>query len=132
MVRFMGGVTSGMSGLRWSRVARWAVGVTSVALVVSIAEPVSAAPVPATVKVAAVAQAAVAAGSDTQRPDVVSAVIQAKAIKAAVQVLGATTESSTTWALPDGTFRVDSNPGPAAGAAGGWVVEGYGFGVGGG
>jgi hypothetical protein len=92
----------------------------STALVVAVAQPAAAsastaaAPVSAGTAGAGSAAASSADASQTkdQRPDAVSAAIQAKAIKAPVEITGARTEFSTTYALPDGAFRVDRAAGP--------------------
>jgi RHS repeat-associated protein len=88
------------------------VGVTAViaalGLGVSLAVPAQAAPQVAALTAAGAAKPAPVIAKD----DLVSARIAAKAQKRAVEVVGSRTESSTTWALPNGQLRTDSNPAP--------------------
>jgi len=48
----------------------------------------------------------------TERPDTVSAVMTARAQGSRVEILDERTESTTTWANPDGTFTTESSSGP--------------------
>jgi RHS repeat-associated protein len=62
--------------------------------------------------VAAAKTEATPAAAVVARGDLVSARIAAKTQKRAVEVVGSRTESSTTWALPNGQLRKDVNPAP--------------------
>jgi RHS repeat-associated protein len=53
-----------------------------------------------------------AAPVPTTAPDRVSAVLSAKASRKPVEITGERTERSTTWALPNGTFRTDTTTAP--------------------
>ena len=82
--------------------------ITASGLCVSLAVPAQASPVAAARPVTAAAAPAPVVAKD----DLVSARIAAKTQKHPVEVVGSRTESSTTWALPNGQLRTDSNPAP--------------------
>ncbi len=83
--------------------------VTVSGLCLSLAVPAQAAPIAAVPVAAAKPAAAVPV---IAKNDLVSARIAAKTQKRAVEVVDARTESSTTWALPNGQLRKDVNPAP--------------------
>ena len=60
----------------------------------------------------AVAAPRAAAAKVTELPDAVSAALAARNQRARVEITGARTASTTTWANPDGTFTTDSASGP--------------------
>jgi hypothetical protein len=80
--------------------------VTVLGLCVSLAVPAQASPL------TAAPLAAAKPNPVTAKNDVVSARIAAKTQKRAVEIVDARTESSTTWALPNGQLRKDMNPAP--------------------
>jgi YD repeat-containing protein len=88
----------------FTRLTRYTVGVVSLAVLVSMATPASAVP-SKTATPTAVSPVLV-------KDDPVSARIAARTQNSAVEILGERTESSTTWALPNGQLRKDSNPAP--------------------
>ena len=94
----------GISGL-----ARVSVVVVSASLVVTVAGEADA--VTSASRVAVSAKAATAAPV-SKAVDVVSARIAARSQKSRVEVSGAETESSRTFANPDGSLTVESSAGP--------------------
>ncbi|HST82477.1 MAG TPA: DNRLRE domain-containing protein [Kineosporiaceae bacterium] len=76
---------------------------------VSLAVPAQASPQVAGLSAA---RAAAKPAPVVAKDDRVSARIAAKTQNRAVEVVGSRTESSTTWALPNGQLRTDSNPAP--------------------
>ncbi|WP_162824210.1 DNRLRE domain-containing protein [Peterkaempfera bronchialis] len=104
--RFLSSAVGGLAAPR--RLASVAV-VTSLALLIGLGEPIEPSSAKAT---AAPSESAPAKTAPAEAPDAASALLAARLQDRRIEITGERTDSTTSWANPDGTTTVESYTGP--------------------